>query len=152
EVMFPIESPALKKRVIEEIWNTSIRDNVKRRILQPDGTYRRMERSKNDERIRAQFRFLEMEQDRRRGKDSETAAAKSGPVVLRSIGVSEEDEPVPVHSGEGSTRSRRQHASKGPATPIAPKAPAPMTEAETAEAAMGATPIALIPERTDQLE
>ena len=39
EVMFPIESPELKERILHEIMPAYLRDNVKARILQPDGTY-----------------------------------------------------------------------------------------------------------------
>ena len=43
EIMFPIESPALKRRVLDEIVPIYLSDNVKARILQSDGTYRRAE-------------------------------------------------------------------------------------------------------------
>jgi len=41
EIMFPIESAALKRRVLDEIVPIYLSDNVKTRILQSDGTYRR---------------------------------------------------------------------------------------------------------------
>ena len=40
EVMFPIESPELKERILHEIVPAYLNDNVKARILQPDGTLR----------------------------------------------------------------------------------------------------------------
>jgi polyphosphate kinase len=43
EVLFPIESPALKNRVIEEILAIEMTDNAKARELLPDGTYRRLD-------------------------------------------------------------------------------------------------------------
>ena len=38
EVVFPIEQPDLKQRLIREILATSLADNVKARELLPDGT------------------------------------------------------------------------------------------------------------------
>ena len=39
EVMFPIESPPLKKRILREILPAYLKDNVRARELQSDGTY-----------------------------------------------------------------------------------------------------------------
>ncbi len=44
EVMSPIEDPVLKGRLLHEVLGTALRDNVKARALQPDGTYLRVER------------------------------------------------------------------------------------------------------------
>ncbi|HEY5313260.1 MAG TPA: polyphosphate kinase 1, partial [Pirellulales bacterium] len=41
EVMFPIESPPLKQRILSEIVPAYLRDNVKARILLPDGSHQR---------------------------------------------------------------------------------------------------------------
>jgi polyphosphate kinase len=41
EVMFPIEAPDLKRRVLKEILPTYLRDNTRTRILQADGKYYR---------------------------------------------------------------------------------------------------------------
>jgi polyphosphate kinase len=60
EVVFPIEQPDLKKRLIDEILATTFADNVKMRELQPDGTYRRVVPAENQPRIRSQQRFLEL--------------------------------------------------------------------------------------------
>ena len=42
EVVFPIEQPDLKQRLIDEILATTLADNVKARELLPDGSYRRV--------------------------------------------------------------------------------------------------------------
>lgn len=42
EVMFPIEDPAGRKRIMEEVLGICLQDNVKARVLQPDGTYIRV--------------------------------------------------------------------------------------------------------------
>jgi len=60
EVVYPIEQPDLKHRLIAEILATSMADNVKARELLPDGTYRRIEPAPGQPRLRSQERFLEM--------------------------------------------------------------------------------------------
>jgi polyphosphate kinase len=42
EVAFPIEDAALKDRIADEILGTQLLDNVKARILHPDGRYERI--------------------------------------------------------------------------------------------------------------
>ncbi len=39
EIMFPIEAPELRERILHEIVPTYLRDNVKTRVLQSDGAY-----------------------------------------------------------------------------------------------------------------
>src|SRR5262249_59278914 len=60
EVVFPIEQPALKQRMIREILATSLADNVKARELLADGSYRRIVPDAGQPRVRSQERFLEM--------------------------------------------------------------------------------------------
>jgi polyphosphate kinase len=57
EIMFPIEDPRLKARVIDEILGLSLRDNVKARLLQPDGTYTRIRPQQGEPAIRSQIEF-----------------------------------------------------------------------------------------------
>jgi polyphosphate kinase len=60
EVVFPIEQPNLKQRLIREIIATSLADNLKARELLPDGSYRRLVPDSNQPRVRTQERFLEI--------------------------------------------------------------------------------------------
>ncbi len=60
EVVFPIEPPELKERLIREILATSLADNVKSRELLPDGSYRRVVPDPVQVRTRSQERFLEI--------------------------------------------------------------------------------------------
>jgi polyphosphate kinase len=60
EVVFPIEVPELKERLIKEILATSLADTVKARELLPDGSYRRVEAAPGQPRVRSQERFLEI--------------------------------------------------------------------------------------------
>jgi polyphosphate kinase len=59
EVVFPIEQPDLKQRVLE-ILKISLADNVKARALLPDGSYRKVARMDGQPALRSQERFLEM--------------------------------------------------------------------------------------------
>ena len=60
EVVFPIEQPNLRQRLIREILATSMADNVKARELLPDGSYRRIMPEPNQLRVRSQEKFLEI--------------------------------------------------------------------------------------------
>ena len=60
EVVFPIEQPDLKQRLIGEILATSLADNVKARELLPDGSYRRVAAEPGQPVLRSQERFLEL--------------------------------------------------------------------------------------------
>jgi polyphosphate kinase len=59
EVVFPVEQPDLKQRVID-ILKLTLADNVKSRELLPDGTYRRVKPDPGVPALRSQVRFLEL--------------------------------------------------------------------------------------------
>lgn len=58
EVVFPIEQPELKQRVIDTL-KTTLADNVKARELLSDGHYRRVTVAEGQPTVRSQVRFLE---------------------------------------------------------------------------------------------
>jgi polyphosphate kinase len=61
EIMFPIEDPRLQNRIVEGILGVVLLDNVKARILNPDGSYRRVPSPKSgDPVIRSQVEFQNM--------------------------------------------------------------------------------------------
>ncbi|MFO0907706.1 MAG: polyphosphate kinase 1 [Isosphaeraceae bacterium] len=61
EVMFPIEDPRLQNRIVEGILGVVLSDNVKARVLGPDGVYRRVPGPKPGEPvIRSQIEFQNM--------------------------------------------------------------------------------------------
>ncbi len=60
EVMFPIESPGLRKRILQEILPAYRRDNVKARVLRPDGTCVRVERRQGEPPHRCQTELMEL--------------------------------------------------------------------------------------------
>jgi polyphosphate kinase len=61
EIMFPIEDPRLKNRIVDGILGVTLSDNVKSRVLQPDGSYRRVTPAGPGEpSIRSQVEFQNM--------------------------------------------------------------------------------------------
>ncbi len=59
EALFPIESPSIRARIIDEILPIEMRDNVKARELLPDGSYRQLHPAPGEERIDSQRWFME---------------------------------------------------------------------------------------------
>jgi polyphosphate kinase len=57
EVMCPIEDPQLKGRLLNEVLGTALRDNVKARMLMPDGHYERVHHP--GQAVRSQMALLE---------------------------------------------------------------------------------------------
>jgi len=59
EVLFPVLDPAIKKTILDNILAVHLRDNVKSRLLLPDGTYRRIEAADSEETLSSQDWMLE---------------------------------------------------------------------------------------------
>jgi polyphosphate kinase len=60
EVMYPIEAPDLKSRMLTQIIPAILRDNVKSRVLRPDGTYYRPQLAEGTPRHRSQEEFMQL--------------------------------------------------------------------------------------------
>src|SRR5262249_22136992 len=60
EVVFPVEPPELKNRLIREVLAICLADNVKARELLPDGSYRRLAPESGQPAVRRQERFIEL--------------------------------------------------------------------------------------------
>jgi polyphosphate kinase len=58
EVMFPVEASELRDRILGEIMPAYLRDNVKSRVLQSDGSYTRIGRPDGEPRQRCQEELL----------------------------------------------------------------------------------------------
>jgi polyphosphate kinase len=58
EMMFPVESPPLRQRIVEEIVPAYLHDNARARQLQPDGTYVRIRRQAKEVVHRSQRELL----------------------------------------------------------------------------------------------
>jgi polyphosphate kinase len=61
EVMFPIDSPPLRKQILQELVPSYLRDNTRARVLQPDGTYRRLTPKRNESPFRCQSHLLNLD-------------------------------------------------------------------------------------------
>ncbi len=59
EVLAPIEDPRLRKHLKEEVLDVSLRDNVKARRLQPDGTYERVRAAEGEAQVDSQSHFID---------------------------------------------------------------------------------------------
>jgi polyphosphate kinase len=59
-VMFQIEAAELKDRVLHEIVSAYLLDSVKSRLLQPDGSYLRMQPAPGEAPYRCQERLLSL--------------------------------------------------------------------------------------------
>jgi polyphosphate kinase len=94
EVVFPIEQPDLKHRLIHEILAISLSDNVKARELLPDGTWRRVQPKEGEPVVRSQERFLELA--------AASANRRQAPAIITPLPMN--GEPVPTRR---SRRSRK---------------------------------------------
>src|ERR1700730_17551039 len=64
EVVFPIENPALRDNIVNEVLPRFLNDRVKARELQPDGSYRRLKPEGPEARAQAQWHFRERSRER----------------------------------------------------------------------------------------
>jgi polyphosphate kinase len=64
EVAFPIEMPALRDQIVNDVLPTVLNDRVKARELQPDGTYRRLKPEGPEPSRQAQWQFREVSRER----------------------------------------------------------------------------------------
>jgi polyphosphate kinase len=60
EVMFPVEDPSLKRRILKEVIPTYLRDNTRARRLESDGSYTRVRPQPGEVAHRSQEEFLAM--------------------------------------------------------------------------------------------
>ena len=74
EVAFPVIDPELKKRVVEEVLEASLSDNVKARRILANGQSKRIEPGQGEPRRRSQSQLLEIS---RRQEPEDTRAAKN---------------------------------------------------------------------------
>jgi polyphosphate kinase len=101
EVMFPLEDPRLKARVTQELLEVVLKDNVKARQLQADGTYVRRSPREGEAPVRSQVIFQALARESARGAGE--AAFRFVPI----LGASGPPPPeVPAGNGAGSTGHR----------------------------------------------
>jgi polyphosphate kinase len=66
EVLFPVEDTALIRYLRDEVLNTYLKDNEKARLMQPDGTYRRISAKDGVEAVNTQLHLLQYHQKNRK--------------------------------------------------------------------------------------
>jgi polyphosphate kinase len=114
ELAFPVENPALRDQIINEVLPSFLNDRVKARELQPDGTYRRLTPEGPEPRAQAQWHFREVSRERAKkmtGSKKKSRADKLTPITVATdnfaaSGASEADrEPTPTASAPASKQS-----------------------------------------------
>src|SRR5437867_854657 len=83
ELAFPIENPALRDNLINEVLPRFLNDRVKSRELQPDGSYRRLKPEGKEPREQAQLQFRERSRrlTKKSRKPKRVASAKLTPIT-----------------------------------------------------------------------
>lgn len=84
EVAFPVEDGAIADRIVREVLAVSLADNVKARLLQPDGIYRCVRPARGETVRRSQLEFIALAQNNeaKASKGRRRAAAKFPEVRL----------------------------------------------------------------------
>src|SRR6184192_1602925 len=85
ELAFPVENPALRDQIINEVLPSFLHDRVKARELQPDGKYRRLKPEGSEPRAQAQWHFREVSRERAKkmsGSKKKLRAAKLTPITV----------------------------------------------------------------------
>jgi polyphosphate kinase len=84
ELAFPIENPALRDNLINEVLPRFLHDRVKSRELQPDGSYRRLKPEGPETRAQAQWHFRERSRERAKklGRKKTPPADKLIPITV----------------------------------------------------------------------
>jgi polyphosphate kinase-like protein len=95
EVMFPIEAAELKDRILHEIVPAYLLDNVKARVLQPDGSYVRMQPAPGEPPYRCQERLLSIRHT--------AAVPEPRPVLAGAFGGNGEDVSHATDHADGRT-------------------------------------------------
>ncbi len=112
EVMFPIESPALRKRILKDILPCYMKDNVRARELQEDGTYQNLKPAAGEEPYRCQHDLLGLPAfpDRPVIHREEGEAVRPGGTPANSE-VEPEGKPT-ARNGRGNTKGKKRAKAK----------------------------------------
>src|SRR6266446_1782146 len=99
ELAFPIETPALRDQIINDVIPAFLHDRVKARELQPDGTYRRLTPEAAEPRHQAQWQFREVSRERTKKLGGSTKKARADRLVPIAV--------VKESGATGATKSER---------------------------------------------
>ncbi|MGF1579293.1 MAG: polyphosphate kinase 1 [Gemmataceae bacterium] len=109
EVLFPITPERLRTRVIEEILELSLRDNVKARVADENGQYHRVRRPDGSLAIRSQVEFLRLAEEQTNRFSGETTASRRIP----DLKPHEDDHGVSIKTGDGNAEVAEQATRNG---------------------------------------
>ena len=82
---FPVQTPALRDQIINDVIPTFLNDRVKARELQPDGVYRRLKPEGAEPHRQAQWQFREVSRERTKkltGSKKKSRADKLIPISV----------------------------------------------------------------------
>jgi polyphosphate kinase len=82
ELLFPVEEPRLKSRIVDGILGVTLADNVKARLLQSDGTYIRVSPQPGEPKIRSQVEFQNMAREFSSPESIHGRAATPPPLLI----------------------------------------------------------------------
>lgn len=82
ELLFPIEEPRLKSRIVDGILGVTLADNVKTRLLQPDGSYKRVAPLPGEPKIRSQVEFQNMAREFSSPESIHSRSASPPPLLI----------------------------------------------------------------------
>ncbi|HZZ79592.1 MAG TPA: polyphosphate kinase 1 [Gemmataceae bacterium] len=101
EVLFPVEHPELKNRLVHEVLAICLADNTKARELLPDGTYQRVARGPEQPAVRSQERFLEIaaQNTQRRPMEIPPPPLVAGPTPPKQRGARKRTSKTPSNQG-----------------------------------------------------
>jgi polyphosphate kinase len=85
EVAFPIETPALRDQIVNDVIPTVLHDRVKARELQPDGTYRRLKPEGPEPSRQAQWQFREVSRERTKRLSGSKKKARADKLIPISV-------------------------------------------------------------------
>ena len=119
ELAFPVENPALRDQIINEVLPSFLHDRVKARELLPDGTYRRLKPEGTEPRAQAQWHFREASRERAKKMTGSKKKLRADKLIPMTVAT---DPPVTTNpetdSGEKSAPSvKTTPTSPAPATP-----------------------------------
>lgn len=138
EIAFPILDPCIRKTLID-IFDTQLKDNVKARILGPDGVLRRVERSEGDQDCDSQEIFMAEAVRRAAGALlSEDNAHEQRSKLVRKPTERSDIQPGADGSSDGSVSVAVGEGADADKTAPAPAGGSPMGAAHTATDAQAA--------------
>jgi len=85
EVAFPVQTPALRDQIINDVIPTFLHDRVKARELQPDGIYRRLKPEGAEPHRQAQWQFREVSRERTKKLTGSKKKARADKLIPISV-------------------------------------------------------------------